>query len=637
MTKKILVLISILGFAFLVQAQEFNKGVKELLNEGEGHLDIDEYDMALKFLLQADKLQPGHPEISYLLGKTYIKIKRPDKAVAYLQVASDANYQEKMLNNELGHACHSVNKFEEAIAAYMKFKASLNEKKDKDLIEETTRFIENCENGKVLVKSPVNVKIKAFGKGINSKSADYQPFVSADESMMIFTSRRPGSTGGLLDDHDSKYYEDIYYCERKDTVWGQVKNIGTTINTPSHDACVGISPNAQMMFIHVVNAKGKGDLFVSELKGKVWSHPKSLGANINGVETNESGCSITPDGKILFFSSDKPGGEGGLDIWMSKKNSSGEWEAAINLGPKVNTAYDEESPFIHIDGKTLYFSSKGHNSMGGFDLFDTKVDPKTGIVTAPTENLGFPINTFADETFISWSADGLRAYFSSVREGGMGEEDIYLLTRPKEEEATHVVIFRGKIKDAVSKTPVGGTITIVDEETEKVVATFTANSSSGKFLFVLEPGKNYAIEVEAPKHMFHSENINIPVSKGFQMITDSIFLEVPKPGHKVALFNIFFDEHTAKLKLDSHYELTKIVNLLTNHKSMKIQIMGHVFTEKDVESNMKLSEERAKAVVDYLKAKGIAATRLSSKPMGNTAPLPAGVMGDNTRMELEVK
>jgi hypothetical protein len=341
MIKKIIVLISILGFSFLVQAQEFNKGVKELLNEGEGHLDIDEYDMALKLLLQADKLQPGHPEISYLLGKTYIKIKRPDKAVAYLQVASDANYQEKMLNSELGHACHSVNKFDEAIAAYTKYKASLNEKKDKTQIEETTRFIENCENGKVLVKNPVNVKIKAFGKGINSKSGDYQPFVSADESMMIFTSRRPGSTGGLLDDHDSKYYEDIYYCERKDTVWGQVKNIGTTINTPSHDACVGISPNAQMMFIHVVNAKGKGDLFVSELKGKVWSHPKTLGVNINGAETNESGCSITPDGKILFFSSDKPGGEGGLDIWMSKKNSSGEWEAAVNLGPKVNTAYDD--------------------------------------------------------------------------------------------------------------------------------------------------------------------------------------------------------------------------------------------------------------------------------------------------------
>lgn len=637
MKRIVTLLLCVIAFTVTLHAQEFNKGVKELVNEGEGHFDIDEFDMALKFLLQADKLQPGHPEISYLLGKTYIKIKRPDLAVKFLQIASDANYQEKTLNYELGQASHSVNKFDEAIAAYTKFKATLNEKKDKAKIDEVTRFIETCENGKELVKKPVNVKIKGFGKGINSKSGDYMPFVSADESVMIFTSRRPGSTGGLLDDHDSKYYEDIYYTERKDTAWGQVKNIGTTINTPSHDACVGISPNAQMMFVHVVNSKGKGDLFVSELKGKVWSHPKSLGPNINGAETNESGCSITPDGKILFFSSDKPGGEGGLDIWMSKKNSSGEWEVAVNLGPKINTSYDEESPFIHIDAKTLYFSSKGHNSMGGFDLFDTKVDPRTGLVVAPTENLGYPINTFADETFISWSADGLRAYFSSVREGGMGEEDIYLLTRPKEEEATHVVIFRGRIKDAVSKSPVGATITVVDDETEKVVATFTANSSTGKFLFVLEPGKNYAIEVEAPKHMFHSENINIPESKGFQMITDSILLEVPKPGHKVALFNIFFEDHTSKLKLDSHYELTKIVNLLTNHKSMKIQIMGHVFTEKDVESNMKLSEERAKAVVDYLKGKGIVATRLTTKPMGNTTPLPAGVIGENTRIELEVK
>jgi outer membrane protein OmpA-like peptidoglycan-associated protein len=637
MKRIVTLLLCVIAFTVTLHAQEFNKGVKELVNEGEGHFEIDEFDMALKFLLQADKAQPGHPEISYLLGKTYIKIKRPDLAVKFLQIASDANYQEKTLNYELGQASHSVNKFDEAIAAYTKFKATLNEKKDKAKIDEVTRFIETCENGKELVKKPVNVKIKGFGKGINSKSGDYMPFVSADESVMIFTSRRPGSTGGLLDDHDSKYYEDIYYTERKDTVWGQVKNIGTTINTPSHDACVGISPNAQMMFVHVVNSKGKGDLFVSELKGKVWSRPKSLGPNINGTETNESGCSITPDGKILFFSSDRPGGEGGLDIWMSKKNSSGEWEVAVNLGPKINTSYDEESPFIHLDAKTLYFSSKGHNSMGGFDLFDTKVDPRTGLVVAPTENLGYPINTFADETFISWSADGLRAYFSSVREGGMGEEDIYLLTRPKEEEASHVVIFRGRIKDAVSKSPIGATITVVDDETEKVVATFTANSSTGKFLFVLEPGKNYAIEVEAPKHMFHSENINIPESKGFQMITDSILLEVPKPGHKVALFNIFFEDHTSKLKLDSHYELTKIVNLLTNHKSMKIQITGHVFTEKDVESNMKLSEERAKTVIDYLKGKGIVATKLSSKPMGNTSPLPEGVIGDNTRIELEVK
>jgi outer membrane protein OmpA-like peptidoglycan-associated protein len=636
MTKKIILFFCAIALAAGIQAQEFNKGVKELVNTGEGHLDIDEYDQALKYLLQADKLQPGHPEISYLLGKTYIKLKRPDKAAPFLQIASDANYDEKMLNSELGHACHSLNKFDEAIAAYTKYKATLKEK-DKAQIEEISRLIENCENGKELVKKPVNVKIKGFGKGINSKAGDYQPCISADETVMILTSRRQGSTGGLLDDHDLKYYEDIYLSERKDTAWGPAKNVGTTINTPSHDACVGISPNAQMMFVHIVNAKGKGDLYVSELKGKVWSKPVTLGPNINGAETNESGCSITPDGKYLFFSSDRPGGEGGLDIWMSKKNANGEWDAPVNLGPKVNTSYDEESPFIHVDGKTLYFSSEGHNSMGGFDIFDTKVDTKTGIVTSPSENLGYPINTFANETYISWSADGLRAYFSSVREGGLGEEDIYMLTRPKEEEATHVVIFRGKVKDAVTKAPVGATITIVDDETEKVIATHNANSSTGKFLFVLEPGKNYGIEVEAPKHIFHSENINVPESKGFQMITDSIILETPKPGHKVALFNIFFEEHSAKLKLDSHFELAKIVNMLTNHKAMKIQLSGHVFTEKDVESNMKLSEERAKAVVDYLKSKGIVATRLSYKPMGNTTPLPAGTLGDNTRIELEIK
>lgn len=636
MTKKILIFIIASAMALSAYSQEFNKGVKELVNTGEGHLDIDEYDMALKFLLQADKLQPGHPEISYLLGKTYIKLKRPDKAVSFLQVASDANYDEKMLNSELAHACHSVNKFDEAIAAYTKYKATLKEK-DKVLIDQVNRYIENCENGKELVKKPVNVKIKGFGKGINTKTAEYQPCISADESMMVLTSRRQGSTGGLLDDHDSKYYEDVYYCERKDTTWGQVKNMGSTINTPAHDACVGLSPNAQMMFIHVINAKGKGDLYVSELKGKVWGHPKTLGPNINGEQTNESGCSITPDGKILFFSSDRPGGQGGLDIWMSKKNSSGEWEAAVNLGSKVNTTYDEESPFIHVDGRTLYFSSEGHNSMGGHDIFDTQVDAKTGIVTGNTENLGYPINTFADETYISWSADGLRAYFASVREGGMGEEDIYMLTRPKDVEKTHVVIFRGKVKDAVTKAPIGATITIVDDETEKVIASHAANSSTGKFLFVLEPGKKYDIEVEAPKHIFHSENISVPESKGFQMITDSIVLETPKPGHKVNLFNIFFEDHTAKLKIDSNFELAKIVNLLTNHKAMKIQINGHVFTEKDAESNMKLSEERAKAVVDYLKSKGIAATRLFVKPIGNTSPLAEGVLGDNTRMELEIK
>lgn len=616
---------------------EYEKGVKELVNTGEGHLDIDEYDQAIKYLTQADKLQPKHPEISYLLGKVYIKIKRPDKAVSYLQVASDANYDEKTLNLELGLACQSVNKFDEAIAAFEKYKATL---KDKDkAISTTERLIENCQNGKELVKKPVKVEIKNLGKGINTKAADYMPLVSADENTMIFTSRRQGSTGGQLDDHDSKYYEDIYIVEKKnDTTWGAPKNIGPTINTPSHDAAVGISPNGQQIFIHIINSKGLGDLYVSDLKGKGWLAPKSLGSVINLPTTNENSCSITPDGRILFFSSDRPGGQGGLDIWMSKLNEKGEWGTPINLGPKVNSSYDEESPFIHADGKHLYFSSKGLNSMGGFDIFDVEINPVDGSVVSEVENLGYPINTYADETFISWSADGLRAYFSSVREGSLGEEDIFVLSLPKTNEASHLVVYRGKIKDATSKTPIGANITIVDEATDKVIATTSSNSSTGKFLVVLQPGKDYGFEFDAAKHLFSSRNINVPSSKSFQLITDSIFMEIPKSGHKSTLYNIFFEDGKSKIKEEqSSIELGKIITLMTSHKSMKIQIIAHCFTEKDAESNMKLSEERAKAVVDYLKSKGIVATRLSYKPAGNVQPLNTKDLNENNRIDVEIK
>lgn len=483
------------------------------------------------------------------------------------------------------------------------------------------------------MKNPVNVKIKNLGPVINSKYPEYVPVISADESTLIFTSRRDNTTGGKRDKtHNNQFMEDIYISTKSDdSTWTTPVSVGNLINTEDHDACAGISPDGQKMFIYksVKGIKKSGDLYYSELKGKIWSAPKSLGPNINSPDWEPS-VSVTADEKLLFFSSDRKGGLGGTDIYVSKKLPNGEYGPAKNLGPKVNTKYDDDAPFIHVDGRTLYFSSKGHNSMGGFDIFYVTVNPETGLPISEPQNIGYPINTAGDDIYFVWSADGKRAYFSSEREGGYGDKDIYCLEREVEE--AKLVVMRGIVTDKETGDPIGANITVVDNETQKVIGVYNSNSSTGKYVVILPAGKNYGISVEAPHYLFYSKNVDIPNLDSYKEIKDSIKLSPIKAGSSIILRNVFFDYNKATITPQSEVELERVVRILKLNPTLKIRISGHTDSDGSDEYNLKLSQQRAQSVVDYLIAKGINKERLVATGYGETRPIAPNDTPENKQL-----
>ncbi|HEX8546966.1 MAG TPA: tetratricopeptide repeat protein [Cytophagaceae bacterium] len=386
----------------------------------EGHLD-----QALELYLKADSLHPNDAAIHYGIGLCYAHKNEYFTTLPYFRTAKYKGHFSPELDYHYGKALHQNHMFEEALAEFTICKGKLHhaDRKHKDL----DRLIEHCRNGAILIKTPVEVTITNLGPNINSKFADFSPAINADETMLVFTSRRENTIGGHLDPNDNLYFEDIYIAKKENGVWNVTQG-SKDINSEEHDACAGLSADGQEMIIYRSAGNTNGDLFMSQQVGQTWSPPKKLGPNINSKEWEPS-ASLSADGKVMFFASNRTSGFGGTDIYMSTKNEKGEFGPPIHLGPEVNTPDDENSPFIHHDGKTLYYSSNGHKSIGGFDIFSTTINLHSGQITSAAQNIGYPINTAHDDVFFVWSIDGKRAYFSSVRQDGLGEKDIYMLER----------------------------------------------------------------------------------------------------------------------------------------------------------------------------------------------------------------
>ncbi len=569
------------------------------------------YSLALEHYLKANAFNSNNAQLNYKIGVCYLNGIQKDKASDFLQkafrlnnnVADDIHFQ-------LGCALQNSLIFDEAIEEFIIYKnTNKNERQKAEIEIKVNKRIDECKNGFELLNTKGKGKIINV-KNVNSEYPDYCPLISADEKVMIFTSRRPTTTGGQLNDEDLMYYEDIYISRKTDSVWSDPQNIGPPINTPFHDATVGLSPDGQELYIY--KSDNGGDIYSCKLNGDKWSEPKALPAPINS-KFRESSASISSDGNTLYFVSDRDKNTG-RDIYRSTKDKNGKWGDAEKLSDVVNTPYDEEGVFIHPDNKTLYFSSKGHNTMGGYDIFCTVLQPDS--TWSKPKNLGFPINTPDDDVYFTMSGSGLHGYFSSVRPEGKGEKDIYLIdfTEAKPPIGTsNLTIVIGEIKDAVSGLPLEADIEITNNVKNKIVAKNTSNSATGEYLVSLPSGKNYGITVKAKDYMFHSENFNIPDSAAFSEVTLNIQLEKMNVGSKIILRNIFFDYASDSIKTESIAELENVYNLLHENQSLRIEISGHTDNQSSLETNIKLSTARAKAVANYLVIKGIAANRLESK------------------------
>ncbi len=629
--------------------------LNEQFEEAEKFFKDENYKSALNLYIDLFKKDPSNYNVCFKLGQCYLKTNKGlDKAVYYLEKAScfttskyvEGSYKERkaplLAYKELGTAYHRKYKFDLAIEAYNKFKKALAAARirDNNLVNEINREIEICQNGKKLITAPVSAKIENMGINVNSPYPDYSPVFTADQTMMIFTSGRPGNVGGKTY-NGGKYFEDIYVSTKESYGWSPAINIGPPINTVGNDASVGISADGQEILIYK-DDMGDGNIYSTSLKGSEWTTPVKLNAHINS-KSWEPSAFISADGKTLYFVSDRPGGYGGRDIYKSEKNQNNDWGRAINLGPSVNSKYDEDAPFLHPDGVTLYFSSNGHETMGGFDIFESTQQPDGS--WSASKNIGYPINSPGDDVFYVVTPDKQIAYYTSLREGGYGEKDNYKITFTDRKESA-LALQKGTVLDNNGSPARNAKITITDNETGKVVGVYHPNEKTGKYLFILTPEKSHNILYEADSSLFYSENVYIPKEAAYNETNKSLTLPPIAPGSKVILNNLFFDFDKAELRPYSNTELNNLHEFLKSHPDLAVEIAGYTDSKGTDEYNNALSKARAEAVVNYLKQKGIDQKRLTAVGHGKADPVAPNKKADgsddpdgrqlNRRVELKI-
>jgi outer membrane protein OmpA-like peptidoglycan-associated protein len=514
---------------------------REKFTEGNYLILEGNYPRALKSFKEAYAIDSSSANVNFKLGFCYLKtVTEKHKALAYLEKAvlnTTKNYTDLEPREQAapinafyyyGEALHLHYKFDEAIAYFEKFKSFLKPKQE-DLIKDVNRHIEIANTAKIFVAGPVPSIITNLGDSINTSYPEYSPVLSADESTLIFTSRRPGSTGGDKTDED-EFYEDIFISYRKpDSTWTTPVSISTNVNSITHEASVGLTADAQTLLIYK-DGNG-GDIYFSNLDGDNWTFPQQMGSDINSPGWETSAC-LTPDGNTLYFVSDrKEGGLGGRDIWKCVKLPNGKWSRSMNLGAPINTPYDEESPFIHPSGDVLFFSSKGHQTIGGFDIFFSERLESTW--DKPI-NIGYPINTTDDDVFYVTSPDGKRGYYSSSsRPEGYGEKDLYMISIPERKEQPLVLIKGVIIPAAGTQLPSNLEIVATNNETGIVTGIYKPLMRDGSFTIIIPPNSNYTLSYQQDGEEFYSELMEVPADAAYQEINKEVKLKGVNFGQPV--------------------------------------------------------------------------------------------------------
>lgn len=543
--KKLFALVLITSSLF-VQSQTKSGGTyKEYFQEGSYLLLEDNFSAAQDNFEAAYAIDSLNSNINYMLGICYLHSPiQKAKAEYYLSEAvknvsrsyktDDATEKSAAPLAHLfyGQALHINYKFDEALVQFSEFKKYVSAK-DKEWTKLVERQKQIAQNGKEAIAFPMNIQITNLGDSVNSQYPDYSPVLSADERMLIFTTRRPNTTGGFKE-MNGLYNEDVVVCYKDDNgVWSSPQPISANINTSAMEAVINLSADGQTLIIYKDGGEGmQGNIYYSNYDGKDWTTLKEFGSDINSKYQESHAC-LSADGNVLFFVSDRPGGFGGKDIYRCIKLPNGAWSKALNMGPNINTEYDEDGAFIHPDGITFFFSSNGHKTMGGYDIFFTTLtsDSKFTEVT----NLGYPINTTDDDIFYVTSPDGKRSYLSSAKEGGFGEKDIYMVSIPGAKEKP-LALFKGQIIAAEGeKLPEDIVIIVKDKLTGEVVGTYKPKLNNGTFSTILPPGKEYNFSYQAPAgEEFYNEDVFVTGELTYQEIKREVNLEPVKLLGKIS-------------------------------------------------------------------------------------------------------
>lgn len=613
---------------------------KMLVNLGNEMYSYGDVEDAFDVYEQAIGMNPNNVMAYYMSGRCLLATStRKGESVEFFKKAYELDPEvSSKIFWYIGQGYHFNYQFDEARNYYLLFKEELETNRRLFLNEDVAalkasveRKIYECENAKEYLKAIKKVTITNLGEHVNSEADDYAPTLTVDESRLIFTSRRQGSTGDYKD-VDNHYFEDIWASDKVGEDWGYALNMGEDINTEGHESNVGISPDNKSLFIYRSDKKGD-NILVTEYEKERWQKAKYFKSIIS--DGRETSASISSDGKYLFFSSSRENGFGGLDLyrctWLGK-----EWSDPVNMGDDINSTFDEESPSYDVSTNTLYFSSMGHKGMGGYDVYFSVFDPSTGSWSRP-ENLGMPVNTPQDDLHFIITQDSDIAFFASSRDDSYGGQDIYSVS-PAHTDSIINPDTTVAVADTMPKgdKPVLFSLVVEDEDGETIQCLLKISDQSNNENLLeetLETGifsksysfdeeKTYTFTLEAEGKLFLTFNQKIP-AMGFDTlrIQKLKVLKAPQLKKVNILRNVYFafDKHT--LDYRSTKELNLLEKYLTQNPSVRVEIAGHTCFIGPDGYNQSLSKMRAQAVKNYLVKRGVKASRIISRGYGESKPI----------------
>jgi outer membrane protein OmpA-like peptidoglycan-associated protein len=606
--------------AMATYAQELSTTSRKAIRffeEGRSNFTQMYYQQARSGLEKAIATDQGFLEAYLLLADVYKAIDAPDQALENYKkvIAIDQQHRYPEAGFFAGLICYQQAQYAASIPWFENFLAAPGDATAK--IDDAHYYLRCAEFARVAVDNPVPFVPVNIGAGINTAGDEYINAVRADELTLFFTGRQMAADG-------RKEGDDFYYSVRSfDTLpWPASTKLGAPVNTPGDEGALTISwDGGTLLFAgcHWDGGYGSCDIYASQLSANIAGTPVNLGPVINTAKW-ESQPSLAADGRTLYFASTRSNGYGNSDIWCSRLLNDGSWSTPENLGDIINTSGSEMAPFIHPDGRTLYFSSDRHIGMGGIDLYVSRAD-SLGRWTTPV-NLGYPINTASHEINIIVSATGDKAYISAQALGGLGGYDIFefpLYESIRPQPATYA---KGTVVDALTRRPLEAYFSLTDLQTKKEIVRSFSDAATGEFIVCIPANRQYALNVSRKGYLFYSENIAISGSATeLKPHLINIALQPVEAGETMVLRNIFFDTDKFELKEASLAELNVLVNFLKNNPSIKVQISGHTDNIGSAEYNLTLSRNRAKAVVDYLTDRNIAPGRLTFEGFGDKLPL----------------
>lgn len=593
------------------------------LQKGDRFYERKDYANALQHYREALLLEEDNARTNFKAGVSCLNEKHYHEALKYLERAYALEPTvDPQIDYHLATAYQENHEFSRALEHYKAFGA-----KYRNLAGVANQKIAECVLADSLMRIRPDLTV-ALVEGLNTPFTESSPVIFPDGKKLIFTSNRSE------DDYLIKSgtnFGDVYVSERSEEQWTPPTKIASSINVKLHEAALAISSDGKTMLLYY--EEGKGDIYTSSFHEDKWSSPVPLNRFVNHPQYRESSACLSPDGKKIFFASNRPGGKGGYDIYVCELGANGQWGRPSNLGSPVNTRGDEEFPYLHADGMTLYFSSNGHPTLGDHDIFKSSLEENKW--SSPT-HLGYPVNTRGYEGGFVLTADETTGYFFSKRGSPPGHADLYqvnfanrkgahtapaALDRPASGEKKGIVTFlKGTVIDVKNSAPLEATVRLVDNNENKIVST-VKTGPSGYFEVVIPRAGNFGLRTAKSGYLFNSMNFNLPPFEKYQEIDSHILMVRAEVGSKVVLKNIFFSLNQSELKPESLSELENVRDLLLENPEWRIQINGHTDNVGHPKTNMALSLKRAESVVSFLIREGIAPERLQAKGFGSERPL----------------